>query len=655
MGLIRDPGYVVGKIVSVMGHDIALAQMFAEMAVNPELVSDTLRPGFVRMGDNKALGAIAGKYVEENLARDLYTLAKAGDDAVKIYDALMAVWKEGKTVSNPATHGRNILGNIMFADFACVSPVSPANWGYFSDAWTLVVKRQAAGSVNYAELYDQGVLGGDIGQQEFATAISAMMGPSPNLTGFAAVLGKLRENVNNAYQVEDALFKAAAYVKARKSGLSPKAAAEYVRQWFPYYDEIAQSGTVRTLKRTIMPFYSFYAESMRIANNAIRYRPATFLKYMAMPTLLTHIGLTLLGYDDDDKEAVQAELRGHQKLGPLDFYMSMPFVVNGELHQIDLTNVNPYASSVGMRVEEGREPDPMLVRLGRGWLSSPMTSMAIATLMNRDVFTDKPVIHSEMRWWEQAGAVLKALYNTLAPAPVTTSGAVPRTADLGVNLLPPQSPLKDLAQRMDLGQVQRSTMAKRTAGGDVLRSWTGIDIRNATPQVWRIANRWAQRNGIGLGPEPGGDTDRIGRARQRIYQAILNNNPRAVQRELDALGRIGAKDRKAPNAVLTAKQFAEIIDSRDPLSNLRGEKGEKGEDRRARFLKEISPVERASVEKLTKEWLAMKQTAIRDIWPEVLRLRKQQAAEEQQGGYNLPLSGQNPPVKPGAYMVPLED
>lgn len=618
MGLIRDPGYVVGKIIATMGHDIAMARMFQSFAANPNLVKDEETIGFVQMPKNRALGAISGKFVEENLARDLYEVASAGHEAVKIYDAMLALWKEGKTSWNPATHGRNMMGNLMFADFAGISPLSLKNAQYYRDAWKIVANRKTVGGVSFAELYDYGVLGADIGSQEFAAAIQSMELPEQSGNVVGDMLMALRGKVNGAYQLEDAIFKAAAYLKAKnEGGMTPKAAAEYVRQWFPYYDQVAQSLTTRTLKRSIMPFFSFYAESLRILVNALRYRTATTLKWTILPGLISQLSMALMGYGDDDeedrkaREALTAEMRGRQQLGPITLQFSMllpPQVSGGKPTQVDLTNINPYANSIGMRVEEGREPEPALVRLGRSWLSSPVSSTALNLLANYDPFTGKRLWHSEMSGPEYAGEVIKLLWNTWAPAPLTQSGALTRTAEMATGG----------------GDVQRSTMERRTATGDVVRSWTGLDIRNAAPQVWRIKQRWAEKNGYRMGADPTKDTDRVGRARQRVYQEILNNDPAGVVRELNNLEKIGVlPDGRKPNAILTAREFVGLIDDRDPL-DLTGEKGEKSETRMARFLSEISEPERQSVERLRQEWTQMKMRAVTEIWPAVQMARNPQ-------------------------------
>jgi len=171
------------------------------------------------------------------------------------------------------------------------------------------------------------------------------------------------------------------------------------------------------------------------------------------------------------------------------------------------------------------------------------------------------------------------------------------------------------------GDVQRSTMERRTAGGDVVRAWTGLDFRNASPQVWRIANRWAERNGYSLGADPGGDTTKLGRARQRVYQSILNNDVGAVERELANLAEVGAADGKTPNAITTPKQLVDLIDDRNPLRGIKGDKGEDSTAKIARFKRDISDPERASVERLESEWKAMRVRAVREIWREIAQRR----------------------------------
>ncbi len=169
MGLIREPGYPVGKALLQMNHDLQLARLFNGIADRAEWVKNEEAQGFTKMPDSPRYGQLSSKWVQEDIARELQELGEVPSVAGQIYDSVLQTWKKWKTVYNPATHGRNLIGNVMFADFAGVNPLNPANWQHYLDA--VKVLRGKHSEVTLEELYKHGVLGGDFGSQELQTAL----------------------------------------------------------------------------------------------------------------------------------------------------------------------------------------------------------------------------------------------------------------------------------------------------------------------------------------------------------------------------------------------------------------------------------------------------------------------------------------------------
>jgi hypothetical protein len=69
-----------------------------------------------------------------SIADQITELAESPSAAIALYDTVLGWWKTGKTVLNPGTHVRNVLGNIPFALFAGSNPLNPGNLRYYREA-----------------------------------------------------------------------------------------------------------------------------------------------------------------------------------------------------------------------------------------------------------------------------------------------------------------------------------------------------------------------------------------------------------------------------------------------------------------------------------------------------------------------------------------
>ena len=517
-GLIADPVYAVARYVAQMKHDNATAELFNAVAAHPEWTSDAPLADFVQIPDNARFGRLAGKHVEKHIADQVMELAQAPDTAVKIYDALLGWWKSGHTVFNPGTHVRNVLGNLVFTQMAGVSPWNPGNWKHYADG----LRALREGGEPLKQMFENGVLGADFSRAELKSAIRGVL-PDPKLIeegnpslllgigkSVARAWDKGASKVHELYGLEDDVFKAGAFMKAQAMGMTPAEAAAHVRKWFPYYDQIGTSSTLRGLKRTVMPFMSFYRESLRILATAAKERPLALATGLALPSLLTKLAASALGLDDDDLKQIQKDMRGKGKFFLQDtplFSMLLPVKsASGQYQMFDLSNVLPFADHLGRKMEDN-DPSPAWQYLAKAALTGgPILNTIYSMATGKDSFGNRNIWEADMSDAEKAVAAGKQVANIWAPSIAPGGSAFNTVAAAGE-------------------RSTNKTLEKRDPTQSVLRGVFGLDVRNANPNLYRMADDFRQANNMPKDATFEGGSTGVQRARQIIFAEIAQDQP----------------------------------------------------------------------------------------------------------------------------------
>ena len=593
--LVKDPVYAVMRYLAQMTHDNAVAEFFNVIDTNPDWTSTTEMKGFTQIPDNDRFGALAGKYVRKDIADQVMELAHTPAQVIQLYDTLLRLWKTGKTVLNPATHARNIIGNLPFAQFAGNNALNPANWTHYAHA----MRTLREGGDEYRQLYETGVLGADYASTELRAALenivpvvqeddstnpirhlialgnrAAQWGKAHSLAnvatlstvgatagfiaagplgalagaGIAAAANPIYRGALMAYRLEDDLFKAAAFFKARSMGMNKEQAAQHVRDWFPYYDK-PTSTTLKFAGRTTMPFLSFFRESARIGAKAAKERPLSLAATLAIPTIITALSQAALGLDDDDMEDVKAGMRGKgaKLLGmtPLAgvpiFSMLIPWRTDsGQLQQVDLSSTHPMADFLANRVENWNN-DPWWQAWSRSALANPMLGALYTAATGRDPFGDRTLWDSSYTADEKAKAILGHAWKT----------AMPPLAPGGTNWTMLEQSTRRQANK---------TLALRSPAQAVGRGVFGVDVRNADPDIYSLADAFRKRRGF---PVTEGNTayptDAAGRARKALFEELVQPqpSPQALAKQLQALNDLG-------KPVRTVADVLDILDYRRP-------------------------------------------------------------------------------------------
>jgi len=618
-GLIMDPVYAIARYTAQMVHDNSTAEFFNFVAANPQWVSQVATPNFTEIPDNPRFGRLAGKHVTDDIAHQLLELVEAPHTALQIYDTLLGWWKTGKTVLNPGTHVRNVLGNIFFSQLAGTSVWNPGNIRYYKDA--LAALRN--GGRDLQEAYEMGVLGADFVSAELRQTLRQLL-PDPGtiednekgaslLMGMGKAIGKfipqaLHNPAHKAYnqiaalyQAEDEVFKLAAYLKARAMARAGSAgtpalseadarayARDHVRQWFPYFDS-GTSGTLKALGRTAMPFLGFYRESIRIFGNGLKERPLALAAGLAVPSLITFLSAMLLGLDDDELDQVKQDMRGKagKLLGPTPlegrplFAMLLPFRSDtGALQQFDISAVHPFVDFLGNRVESGSGEDWWQKTIRSIVAAGPIGSLLYSQMTGRDAFGDRTFVESNMTGLEKIAA---------------------RTDNAVKTLLPPLFPGGTGFQTLlNAGtRTTGKTLEVRSPTQAVLRAVGGLDVRNATPDLYRIAEDWRKTNKIPTTEGMDfGSTTPTSRARKALFTVLAQDEPnlKAIQNITKKLEEMGAPMR-------TPQDIQKLLFYKNPLMIIRGQENQ------ARFRASLTGLERQVLEDAMAEYQKIKARA----------------------------------------------
>jgi hypothetical protein len=460
LGEIDDGAYLAAK--TVMDQEVRLASddLFRAFAQGTEemtlaggrrvqvpWVRDKAAPGYRRLRGDANVGVLRGQYVLEKYAKDLEELASGGEGAaasamMNWYLTYINWFKVSKTVLNPATHARNVTGNLMFADLAGVAPWDPRNALHYRRALTAL--RAGADDPVFREAIEHGAIGVEFAGPDARLLVSDALQVAQD-RGTMAALKELGARPIRAagrlYNAEDQIPKLAAYTKQRAAGASPREAAQHVNTWFPNYAEVApavqalrgsQPGFLGGVAASVgNPFASFKAEAIRIAANAAREHPIKLAKWMVLPAGLTYASMAAKGVSVED---------ARRAFRTLPDFLQQPFTwllpwrdEAGNLQFWDLTYhhplgdliaLNPRSPAMRQLVGSDNPLTATLSGLPAAFLGgSPFTLAVLQTLTNRDFFTGQALTTLPLMTVEGAKAFLGRQAGELPVPPLLEFGA----------------------------------------------------------------------------------------------------------------------------------------------------------------------------------------------------------------------------------------
>lgn len=427
MGEIRD-----GVLRYAMGYvetqkDVAIGRLFKAISQNPDLAK-TFNPGgwvqvptteiTVRPGMGvKAYGALAGMYVEPQVADALKRNTQPKGVLMAMYDKALNFWKEGKTVWNPVAHGNNVVSNLFTAYFAGVNPASPARWRE-------TIREFRTRGKYWNEAVDNGLFGNEFANQEIQDLLMPDFADMADLENVAASrvakviefskkypgrpISWYREKMQKAYEFEDQFFKLMLYIDRRKAGMDPQEAITDAERYVFNYSDMPEG--VELIKRTYSPFFAYTYKAIPMVLHTAMTRPDRMIAPIALLGGANWLAYTILGADEEkERKGMPEYMQGRTVIGTPKA-VRMPFDVEGKPAFMDMSRRVPLGDLFDINNQTNGLPVPAPFMP-----SHPVISIMQAVLYNQDTFTGKDLVKKSDTSWEAAQARAGYLYRQFTP------------------------------------------------------------------------------------------------------------------------------------------------------------------------------------------------------------------------------------------------
>ncbi len=425
MGEIRDGvlRYAMGFIETQ--KDIAIGRLFKAIAMNGDLAKTFNPGGWVKVPETdvpgvsgvKAYGALAGMFVEPQVADALRRNTQPKGLLMAAYDKALNFWKEGKTVWNPVAHGNNVVSNLFTAYFAGVNPASPARWR------ETIREFRTRGSY-WNEAVDNGLFGSEFANTEIQNLLMPDFEDMADLESVAASrvakvvefskkypgrpIAWYRERMQRAYEFEDQFFKLMLYIDRRKAGMEPQAAINDTERYVFNYSDVPEG--VELIKRTYSPFFAYTYKAIPMVLHTAMTRPDRMLAPIALLGGANWLAYAIIGADEDkERKGMPEYLQGRTAVGTQKA-VRMPFNVEDRPAFMDMSRRVPLGDLFDINNQTNGLPVPAPFMP-----SHPVISIMQAVLFNQDTFTGKDLVKKSDTAWEAAQARSGYLYRQFAP------------------------------------------------------------------------------------------------------------------------------------------------------------------------------------------------------------------------------------------------
>jgi len=318
MGFSRDPRYTWAISDMKTEHNTSMLRLSRKLSKlahePPALVAGNAKAeetwaaseGLAKVtASEKLVGMLHGKYLPKSWAKDINEAEAVAKGFSKMWQDYLTTWKVAKVLYNPATHRRNITGNIGFAFMAGLSPWNPANAPFLRKAITDLKTRGPM----YRLLRDMGVIGGEwFGNEVYDKGYEFISGtPDSPMKAVWGMMNAVHEKAGHVYNLEDQIWKVWHAYKLQSKGMKGARLAREVDLHWPNY-----AGLPRWVKKVSRhfagtPFVAFNAEAVRIYKNAALRHPGRLLIWNLWPTAMTKLAkwqLATMGASDDELEAI---------------------------------------------------------------------------------------------------------------------------------------------------------------------------------------------------------------------------------------------------------------------------------------------------------------------------------------------------------------
>lgn len=360
-------GHTLDAQIRIITNDNAMQKMSTLFAKDGGVLltkPGTLPPNarYIEIPDSIAFGRWAGGYVHPDIADAIPTMK--GTRFAGNISRFLQSWKASKTIWNPQTHVNNWLGNVMFSHFVGANIMNPANAGYYTSSIKELagyVSDRSAAAMSNPELRNAiryGVVRPGFAGSELTNMAKRIQGITPkthsipdyllNLLTETRVATKLKD----VYDVEDQIFRYAAFKKLRSQGWSDTKAAVEVNKYFPSYAVSSKLGNFLRGQGSLLgmpgnvgqaiaaPYTSFPLEAARIFSVAAKEHPWRLFAANTLPLSANVLNMGDAGMTPEDYHAFLGKIP-RSKRGQALIAASRG---NGEVDWVNITNAWPMSN-----------------------------------------------------------------------------------------------------------------------------------------------------------------------------------------------------------------------------------------------------------------------------------------------------------------------
>jgi len=253
LGQIDNPSFLAFKSMFDITKDIENTKLFNLMAKT--LGSDTAQIGFKQIPKGVKFGKLSGKYVPEHMAKyinEIYEPIKRG-----VNKKIVAGFKFGKVIMNPATHARNIASNQLLNWWKLgMNPLDPRT----IKAQATAIKQMRKGGKFLDEARTAGYNLNTFASQELKNILLG-----PEFKGFQKGWKKSAKKLGDLYQGEENFAKLTAFIFQRNKGVGIEEAWKAAEAATFNYAQVTPF--IRKVRENIwgMPFITFTAKATPLA------------------------------------------------------------------------------------------------------------------------------------------------------------------------------------------------------------------------------------------------------------------------------------------------------------------------------------------------------------------------------------------------------
>jgi len=211
MGEILEAGYPTAKGLIQVKAAVENAKFFKEVA--KRFAKDAPDIGFKQLPKTPRLGALAGKYVPEPIFHSINEIVRPRAGYEKITRPIIATFKYGKVVLNPACHGRNVISNSILNWWKL--GIGPWRLDKYAKGLKSIIKKDEW----YQRAVQQGLREATYATQELK---NILLGPEGMTIGekLGVKWKQLVRKLADIYQNEEALAKITAFRHFAEKGMA---------------------------------------------------------------------------------------------------------------------------------------------------------------------------------------------------------------------------------------------------------------------------------------------------------------------------------------------------------------------------------------------------------------------------------------------------